>query len=50
MAADLRVSDMNIWHRSPYGLDGVRPIARERTGADYLHPYWMGRYHGFIDE
>ena len=48
LPADLRVSDMNIWHRSPYGLDGVRPTARERTGADYLHPYWMGRYYGYI--
>ncbi len=47
---DKRIPDMVIWHRGPYGLDGGEDSSEERTGCDYLLPYWMGRYYGFIDE
>jgi len=48
LPADLRVPDMCIWHRSPFVLDGGDDNGRERTGHDYLLPYWMGRYYGYI--
>ena len=48
LPADLRIPDMCIWHRSPYHLDGGADNGRERTGHDYLLPYWMGRYYGYI--
>ncbi len=44
----LRIPDMCIWHRSPYRLDGGEDNGRERSGHDYLLPYWMGRYYGTI--
>lgn len=44
-----RIPDMVIWHRGPYGLDGGQDSNEERTGCDYMLPYWMGRYYGFID-
>ena len=40
--------DMVIWHRGPYKLDGGADSGEERTGCDYLLPYWMGRYYGYI--
>ena len=43
-----RKPDMVIWHRSPFELDGGVDSGEERTGCDYLLPYWMGRYYGFI--
>ena len=48
LPANLRVPDMCIWHRSPYLLDGGEDSGRERSGHDYLLPYWMGRYYGYI--
>jgi len=48
LPAHLRVPDMCIWHRSPYLLDGGEDNGRERSGHDYLLPYWMGRYYGTI--
>ena len=43
-----RKPDMVIWHRSPFDLDGGVDSGEERTGCDYLLPYWMGRYYGWI--
>jgi hypothetical protein len=48
LPANLRVPDMCIWHRSPYRLDGGDDNGRERSGHDFLLPYWMGRYYGTI--
>jgi hypothetical protein len=48
LPANLRVPDMCIWHRSPYHLDGGEDNGRERSGHDFLLPYWMGRYYGII--
>jgi len=48
LPADLRVPDMCIWHRTPYRLDGGADNGRERSGHDYLLPYWMGRHYGTI--
>jgi Putative Ig domain len=48
LPAHLKKPDMCIWHRSPYTLDGGADNGRERTGHDYLLPYWMGRYYGYI--
>jgi len=50
LPANLRKPDMVIWHRNPYELDGGADSGEERTGCDYLLPYWMGRYYGFISE
>jgi hypothetical protein len=44
----LRSPDMVIWHRSPYQLDSSEDDGEERTGCDYMQPYWMGRYYGYI--
>jgi hypothetical protein len=41
--------DMVIWHRSTFELDGGVDSGEERTGCDYMLPYWMGRYYGWID-
>jgi|GEM_PF-962143 len=46
---DKRREDMVRWHRSPYVLDGGNNSGRERTGCDYMLPYWMGRYYGYIN-
>ncbi|MFA6033214.1 MAG: Ig domain-containing protein [Myxococcota bacterium] len=43
-----REGDMVVWHRTPYNLDGGWDSGEERTGCDYLLPYWMGRYYGYI--
>ncbi len=48
LPAHLHRPDMCMWHRSPYTLDGGADNGRERTGHDYLLPYWMGRYYGYI--
>jgi Putative Ig domain len=48
LPAHLRKPDMCFWHRSPYELDGGADNGRERTGHDYLLPYWMGRHYGYI--
>jgi len=49
---DERHRDNFVWRLDPF------EIPQERTGSktlvwtpeDYLLPYWLGRYHGFIDE
>ncbi len=48
LPANLRIPDMCIWHRSPYGLDGGDDNGRERSGHDYMLPYWMMRHLGWI--
>jgi hypothetical protein len=45
-----RAGDMVVWHRSPYALDGGSDSGEERTGCDYLLPYYMGRYYGYIGQ
>ena len=40
--------DMVIWHRSTYKLDGGQDTGEERTGCDYMLPYWLGRHGGWI--
>ena len=50
LPAYLRKPDMVIWHRNPFELDGGADSGEERTGCDYLLPYWMGRYYGFVGE
>jgi hypothetical protein len=40
-----------LWWANPYRVDGcTENLRRLRPPADYLLPYWMGRYYGFIDE
>ncbi len=40
----------DYWQASPWALDcGADDPAFEYAGEDYLHAYWMGRYHGFLD-
>jgi hypothetical protein len=48
LPANRRVPDMCIWHRTPYSLDGGDDSGRERSGHDFMLPYWMGRYYGYI--
>jgi hypothetical protein len=43
-----RAGDMVVWHRNPFTLDGGSDSGEERTGCDYLLPYYMGRYYGYI--
>ncbi len=50
LPSNLRKPDMVIWHRNPYELDGGNDSGEERTGCDYLLPYWLGRYYGYIGE
>ena len=38
------------WNGNPYLPDDGGSGNHEDAGADYLLPYWMGRYHGFIAE
>jgi hypothetical protein len=39
------------WNGNPYQCDGGTPDGRtEEDGSAWLLPYWMGRYHGFINE
>jgi hypothetical protein len=42
-----------IWQKDPYKTgDGElnKEGKRESTGLDFILPYWMGRYYGFVDE
>lgn len=50
LPSNLRKPDMVIWHRNPFELDGGEDSGEERTGCDYLLPYWLGRYYGYIGE
>jgi len=45
---DRRPADVFEWKENPYRLDGGGEGNLEFSGVDYLLPYWMGRYHGFI--
>jgi hypothetical protein len=48
LPSNRRAPDMVIWHRNPYLLDGGQDSGEERTGCDYLLPYWLGRYLGVV--
>lgn len=37
-----------LWQRGPFNLDGGGDGSRAYPGIDYLLPYWMGRYYGFL--
>jgi hypothetical protein len=37
------------WNGNPYALDGGSDGRERDDGAFILLPYWMGRYHRFID-
>jgi len=50
LPSNKRLEDMVIWHKSPYKLDGGQDNGEERTGCDYLLPYWMGVYYGYVNE
>lgn len=45
---DRQREDMVRWHRGPFVLDGGNDNGRERTGCDYMLPYWMARYYGLV--
>lgn len=38
------------WNGNPYNLDGGNGGHAEDDGAYFLLPYWMGRFHKFIDQ
>ena len=39
-----------VWWGSPYSVgDCAEDLRNVKPPADYLLPYWMGRYYGFID-
>jgi hypothetical protein len=40
---------VNGWATNLHELDGGRGGMWAHDGTRYLLPYWMGRYHGFID-
>ncbi|MEW6237451.1 MAG: hypothetical protein AB1656_18875 [Candidatus Omnitrophota bacterium] len=37
------------WNGNPFQLDGGNGGYEEEDGAFFLLPYWLGRYHGFIE-
>jgi hypothetical protein len=41
---------MSKWNGNPYALEGGNQGRSEDDGAYFLLPYWMGRFHGLIDE
>jgi hypothetical protein len=41
---------MERWNGNPYRLDGGNEGRGEGDGVYFLLPYWMGRYHKFINE
>ena len=50
--AHLHAPSMNfVWERDPYVVDkfGDPNGVRENTRVDFLLPYWIGRYYGFIE-
>ena len=49
LPSNLRTPDMVIWHRNPFSLDGGSDSGEERTGCDYLLPYWMAVYYGYLN-
>ncbi len=38
------------WNHNPYALDGGGEGMGEEDGTFWLLPYWLGRFHGLIDE
>lgn len=38
------------WNANPYALDAGSGGRSEMDGAFWLLPYWLGRYHGIIEE
>ena len=38
------------WNSNPYRPDGGNGGASEDDGAYFLLPYWMGRYHRWVDD
>jgi hypothetical protein len=47
---DRRPADVFEWKENPYRLDGGGDGTLQFSGVDFLLPYWMGRYYGFISE
>ena len=43
-------SGISRWNTIPRQFDTGRSGTREETGTYFLLPYWMGRYHGLINE
>ncbi len=41
---------MMKWNGNPYRLDGGNNGRSEDDGAYFLLPYWMGRFHGLLEE
>jgi len=41
---------INKWNHNPYRLDEGGDGHSEDDGSYWLCPYWMGRYHGYIEE
>jgi hypothetical protein len=41
---------MSKWNGNPYNLDGGNGGRSEDDGAYFLLPYWMGRFHGLLEE
>ena len=41
---------MMKWNGNPFRLDGGDGGRTEEDGAFFLLPYWLGRYHGIIEE
>jgi hypothetical protein len=40
-----------MWWASPYDIPHCEENEREiKAPTDFLLPYWMGRYYGYIDE
>jgi len=37
------------WNSNPYRPDGGSGGAGEDDGAYFLLPYWMGRFHGWVE-
>ncbi len=37
------------WNQNPYQMDGGNGGRSEADAAGFLLPYWMGRYHGFLE-
>lgn len=46
---DRRAGDF-IWQRNPFVLRHTGRPLHVYPGSDYLLPYWMGRYHGFLQD
>lgn len=38
------------WNHNPFRLDSRGDGRNEHEGSNYLLPYWLGRYHGLIEE